>query len=224
MKTNILISLIAMVAMAMVSSCSSYYSYESNTTISATQEIGDNGFLIKTVKPGDTLWEYSEEIFGRGVEWREIRKENPFLDNPERTYYDQTRKMWIVIIYPGERIKIRGEEVSPTTSSSFCFSSHTITKEKTSIAWWGWVLIGVGAVSIGGLTLMLARASGTSGRSLTGDAHRTSYRANQKVWEQNNHTILDIVHTLSGRTSDYTFDCGVRENGAWHLKTGPKYK
>jgi hypothetical protein len=229
MKTNILISLIAMVAMAMVSSCSSYssaeyeyFSYSSETQ--TAEQIGKNGFIIKTVKPGDTLWEYSEEIFGKGVEWREIRKENPFLDNPERTYYDQTRKMWIVIIYPGERIKIRGEEVSPTTSSSFCFSSHTITKEKTSIAWWGWVLIGVGAVSIGGLTLMFVRASGTSGRSLAGDAHRTSYRANQKVWEQNNHTILDIVHTISGRTSDYIFDCGVRENGAWHLKTGPKYK
>jgi hypothetical protein len=227
---NLLVSIIiAVVAMAMVSSCQSYESgsyshYSSEKTETNAEQVEQNGFILKRVKPGDTLWEYSEEIFGKGVGWREILKENPFLDNPERTYYDQTRKMWIVIIYPGERIKIRGEEVSPTTSSSFCFSSHTITKEKTSIAWWGWVLIGVGAVSIGGLTLMFVRASGTSGRSLAGDAHRTSYRANQKVWEQNNHTILDIVHTISGRTSDYTFDCGVRENGAWHLKTGPKYK
>lgn len=230
MKKIILISLIAVVAMAMVSSCSSYssaeyeyFSYSSETQ--TAEQIGKNGFIIKTVKPGDTLWEYSEEIFGKGVEWREILKENPFLDNPERTYYDPGMKRWIVILSPGETVKIRGKAIHPSfTSSSSLFINNFRTEEKTTVTWWGWVLIGVGAVSIGGLTLMLARASGTSGRSLTGDAHRTSYRANQKVWEQNNHTILDIVHTLSGRTSDYTFDCGVRENGAWHLKTGPKYK
>jgi len=73
MKTNILISLIAMVAMAMVSSCQSYesgsYSHYSSEKTENAEQVEQNGFILKRVKPGDTLWEYSEEVYGTGYKW-----------------------------------------------------------------------------------------------------------------------------------------------------------
>jgi hypothetical protein len=186
MKTNILISLIAMVAMAMVSSCSSYssaeyeyFSYSSETQ--TAEQIGKNGFIIKTVKPGDTLWEYSEEIFGKGVEWREILKENPFLDNPERTYYDPGMKRWIVILFPGETVKIRGEAIHPSfTSSSSLFINNFRTEEKTTITWWVWVILAVLATSIL-LSLIVLRYKTRNNRTT------------ERVWKDRARIIEELI-------------------------------
>ena len=221
--------ILLLIAMAVVSSCQTYsaesFSYSSYEKTQTAEQIGKNGFIIKTVKDSETLSEYSKEVFGKGTEWRKILKENPFLDNPERTYYDQARKKWIVILYKGESIRIRGQVVHPSyTSTSYSASSFKTfhKEERTSIAWWGWVLIGVGVVSVGGLALMVARASGTSGRSLSGDAHRTSYRAHREVWRMNNGTILDVVHTLNGREANYNYELEIEKDGALRIKANPE--
>jgi hypothetical protein len=52
--------------------------------------------------------------------------------------------MWIVIIYPGERIKIRGEEIYPSfsssTNSTTTISSSYRNEKGVSVAWWTWVI------------------------------------------------------------------------------------
>ena len=144
---NLIISLIAVVAMAMVSSCQSYDSgtysyYSSEKTETNAEQVEQNGFILKRVKPGDTLWEYSEEIFGKGVEWREILKENPHLIG--RLSYDSNRNLPVVIIYPGERVRIGGGEIHPSfsssTNSTTTISSSYRNEKGVSIAWWTWVI------------------------------------------------------------------------------------
>ncbi len=145
---NLLVSIIiAVVAMAMVSSCQSYESgsyshYSSEKTETNAEQVEQNGFILKRVKPGDTLWEYSEEIFGKGVEWREILKENPHLIG--RLSYDSNRNLPVVIIYPDEIVKIGGKEIYPSfsssTNSTTTISSSYRNEKGVSVAWWTWVI------------------------------------------------------------------------------------
>lgn len=140
------VSLIAVVAMAVVS-CQTYNSgefsyYSSEKTEEASERVQQDGFIIKRVKPGDTLWEYSEEIFGKGVEWREILKENPHLIG--RLSYDSNRNLPVVIIYPDEIVKIGGKEIYPSfsssTNSTTKISSSYRNEKGVSVAWWTWVI------------------------------------------------------------------------------------
>ena len=118
---------------------------DTKTVVKTTvKEIGSEGFILKKVVRGDTVWGYSDEVFGTGLQWREIVAENPFLKEPGRIYYDQARQKWIVIIYPGEIVKIKGQLVTPTFVSEET-TTTTIT-ETTGIPWWGWLLIGVGSI------------------------------------------------------------------------------
>lgn len=127
------------------SSCgSSPASTTTVTTIKTTiTEPGSNGFVLKKVIKGDTVWGYSQETYGTGVEWRQIVAENPFLNQPGRIYYDQAKNKWIVLIYPGETIKIGGKYVSPTFISEETTTATTINPSTglASIPWWGWLLI-----------------------------------------------------------------------------------
>jgi hypothetical protein len=147
MKKIILISLIAVVAMAMVSSCQSYesgsYSHYSSEKTENAEQVEQNGFILKRVKPGDTLWEYSEEVYGTGYKWGEILQENPHLIG--RLSYDSNRNLPVVIIYPGESVRIGGKEIYPSFSSSSRSTTKTISssyknEKGVSVAWWTWVI------------------------------------------------------------------------------------
>lgn len=143
---NLLVSIIiAVVAMAMVSSCQTYNSgtysyYSSEKTDTNAEQVEQNGFILKRVKPGDTLWEYSEEVYGTGYKWREILQENPHLIG--RLSYDSNRNLPVVIIYPGESVRIGGKEIYPSFSSSTTktISSSYRNEKGVSVAWWTWVI------------------------------------------------------------------------------------
>lgn len=114
------------------------------STKTTVSQIGSTGFIIKKVIKGDTVWGYSEEVYGTGVEWREIVAENPFLNQPGRVYYDQGREKWIVILFPGESIRIKGQVVTPTFVSEE--TSTTTSTETVGVPWWGWLIIAVGGI------------------------------------------------------------------------------
>jgi hypothetical protein len=216
---KIIVVLLAVVAM---SSCQSYTSTSSSYSYSSeesemSENIGTDGFIVK---PGDTLWEFSKQIYGRGTEWREILKENPFLSG--RVELNKSTGKWIVTIYPGESIIVRGRVIYPSSSSassasaSATFSFHQ--EEKTSIAWWVWMLISIGgAALIAGCFVFLSHA-GTSGRSLTKDASIAKYRADRKVWEMNNETIRLFITSLRNRPASY--NCRIESDGTLQVAGG----
>ena len=138
--------MIAVVAMAMVS-CQSYESisfsgHSSEKTERTAESIERDGFILKMVKPGDTLWEYSQKIWGVGYRWEEILSENPQLTG--RLDYDKSTGMWVVIIYPGEIVRIGGKEISPSFSSrsdtTTTISSSYKNEKGSSVSWWVWVI------------------------------------------------------------------------------------
>lgn len=141
------VSLIAVVAMAVVS-CQTYNSgefsyYSSEKTEEASERVQQDGFIIKRVKPGDTLWEYSEGVYGTGYKWEEILRENPHLVG--RLSYDRSRNLPVVIIYPGEIVKIGGKEIYPSLSShnetiTTTISSSYKKEAGRSVSWWVWVI------------------------------------------------------------------------------------
>jgi len=144
---NLAVSIIAVVAMAMISSCQSYesgsYSHYSSEKTENAEQVEQNGFILKRVKPGDTLWEYSEEVYGTGYKWGEILQENPHLIG--RLSYDSNRNLPVVIIYPGESVRIGGKEIYPSFSSSSRSTTKTISssyknEKGVSVAWWTWVI------------------------------------------------------------------------------------
>lgn len=127
-----------------MASCQTKETTTTNVVKTTTKELRTEGFLVKKVIKGDTVWGYSDEVYGTGTQWRDIVAENPFLNEPGRIYYDQARQKWIVIIYPGEIVKIKGQIITPTFVSEE--KTTTVTSETTGIPWWGWLLIGVGSI------------------------------------------------------------------------------
>lgn len=111
-----------------------------------SKEMSQDGFLFKKVVRGDTIWGYSEQVYGTGIEWRQIVSENPFLGEPGRIYYNDNLKKWIVIIYPGEIIRIGGSVITPTFVSEETFTTTTTATEIIGIPWWGWLLIVLGGI------------------------------------------------------------------------------
>ncbi len=135
------VSFLIMVAIFMVTlaSCQKQNITTTTTVKTTVKEIGTEGFLLKKVVKGDTVWGYSQETYGTGMQWREIVIENPFLNEPGRIYYDQEREKWIVLIYPGETVKIKGKVVNPT----FISEEKTVktTTETVGLPWWVWLVI-----------------------------------------------------------------------------------
>lgn len=146
MRNFISISFVFIVifAVATMTSCQNQKNTTTTTIETTIREIGSGGFLVKKVIKGDTVWGYSQESYGTGIQWREIVKENPFLNEDGRIYYDQGRSKWIVLIYPGEQIRIRGQVVTPTFISEE--KTTIVSSETTGIPWWGWLLIVVGSI------------------------------------------------------------------------------
>lgn|GEM_PF-4459581 len=130
--------------MITLTSCQTRETETKTITKITTQGIGTSGFLIKKVVKGDNIWGYSNEVYGTGTEWRTIVNENPFLGEPGRVYYDKERSQWIVLIYPGEVVKIKGRAINPTFVSEE--TTITTTSETVGIPWWAWLLITVGSI------------------------------------------------------------------------------
>jgi len=145
MKKFFYFAVVAIVAI-LVSSCQKQTTTIEKQVKTTVKEIGTEGFLIKEVIKGDTVWGYSEEVYGTGFSWRDIVAENPFLNEPGRIYYDQNRERWIVIIYPGESVIIKGQVITPTFTSEE--TTVTTTTETAGIPWWGWLLMSVGGIII----------------------------------------------------------------------------
>jgi hypothetical protein len=137
--------LLAIFSVAIMSSCQTKNTTTEKTVKVTTKEMGTEGFILKKVIKGDTVWGYSDEAYGTGLQWREIVAENPFLNESGRVYYDQGRGKWIVIIYPGETIRIRGQIITPAFTSEETMT--TITTETIGIPWWGWLIIILGGIA-----------------------------------------------------------------------------
>lgn len=112
-----------------------------NTTTTIT-EPGTDGFLLKkqVVVHGNTVWGFTQKVYGTGTNWRDVVAQNPFLQQPGRVYYDDVKKMWIVLIYPGEVLKLGSEVISPTYVVEESTTTTTVTKPAL-IPWWEWALI-----------------------------------------------------------------------------------
>jgi len=144
MKKFFVLLFVVAIAITFVS-CQKQTTTVEKVTKTTVKEIGTEGFLFKKVIKGDTIWGYSEEVYGNGIPWREIVAENPFL--ADRVSYDSKRGQWIVKIYEerGEivKIRIRGKSITPTFTSEE--TTITTTTENAGIPWWGWLLIAVGS-------------------------------------------------------------------------------
>lgn len=146
MKKFVFISFFVIFISFLLSSCGQE-TRETTTvkTKTTVTEPGSNGFLIskEIVVKGNTIWGFSEKAYGTGLNWRDIVSQNPFLQQPGRVYYDDSRKMWVVKIYPGEVVKIGNEVVTPSYSVEET-TTTTTTETPTGLAsvpWWGWLLI-----------------------------------------------------------------------------------
>ncbi len=139
--------IVALLAVMAIISCQSYESgsfssYSSLEKTETAEYTGRDGFILKRVKPGDTISEYSQEVFGVGYRWGEILRENPHLIG--RLDYNKSIGKWVVIIYPGEVVRIGGKEISPSFSArsniTATISSSYKNEKGTSVSWWVWVI------------------------------------------------------------------------------------
>lgn len=131
-----------------MSSCNQQQTSTTNTTVKTTFSTEPTGsFLIKkqVVKKGDTVWAYSKDHYGTGTKWRDIVSQNPFLNEPGRVYFDTVLGEWIVVIKPGEELKIGGEVVSPVFVVEENTTTTTVTKQSVfpELPWFGWLSIGI---------------------------------------------------------------------------------
>lgn len=150
MKKYLIISLVVIFTSFLVSCTNQPVTTTTVTTVKTTMtEPGSNGFILKKVIKGETVWGYSQETYGTGVEWRQIVAENAFLSQPGRIYYDQARAKWIVLIYPGETIKIGGKYISPTFTSEETTTSTTTTPGTTN-----YTPLWISLAAIGGILLL----------------------------------------------------------------------
>lgn len=136
------------------------------TVTTVTPNEPTNGFYIKTkvIVKGNTVWGISQKVYGTGFKWRDIVAQNPFLNAPGRVYYDQTKKIWIALIYPGEVLKIGNEVITPTyVVKEETKTTTTTSNEKpvflTTVPWWGWLLLLLTLAGIIALFILLFRNS-----------------------------------------------------------------
>lgn len=146
MKT-IIYFLISFIFMIGFNSCNQETREEVTTTTAEKVTYSNQGFWVEqqTIVSGNTVWGISEKCYGTGIQWRDIIALNPFLNTPERLYYNSDRKMWIVRIYPGEVLNIGGQKVYPSCTYEK-ITTITTTKHAPAgpiIPWWGWLISAV---------------------------------------------------------------------------------
>ena len=177
------------------------------TTTTVTPIEPTNGFYVKSqvVFKGNTVWGISQKIYGTGFRWREIVAQNPFLSAPGRVYYNDSKKMWIVIIYPGEVLKIGGEVITPNYIVEVT-KTTTTTNEKPAIMpvapLWMWLL----ALIVAGIVVMIvllirSNISNNSNNSSTTSNSNSSSAVHVDI--HNGGIDLATRATLLGREQDF---------------------
>lgn len=147
MKRLIMISLFFALFVGL-SSCTQKPAPQKVTTTVTNEKVtySDQGFLVEqqTIVAGNTVWGISERLYGTGMKWRDIVALNPFLNTPDRLYYNPDRKMWIVRIYPGEVLNIGGQKVYPSCTyerTTTTTVTEPVVASDSAMPWWGWMLI-----------------------------------------------------------------------------------
>jgi len=149
MKNLVVLALIV-VAGFFFSSCQK--SSESVTTVTSENvTYSIEGFYVEQqiVVAGNTVWGISDKVYGTGFQWRDIIALNPFLNTPDRLYYNPDRKMWIVRIYPGEVLNIGGQKVYPSCSYERT-TTITTTPIEPAMSLWEWlgIILGLAILAI----------------------------------------------------------------------------
>jgi hypothetical protein len=146
MMKKIIFCAVAILAI-MFTSCNQQVPQKTTTTVT-TEKVtySDQGFYVEqqTVVSGNTVWGISSKVYGTGLQWRDIIALNPFLNTPDRLYYNADRKMWIIRIYPGEVLNIGGQKVYPSCSYESSITETTtepVSSSSNIIPWWGWLII-----------------------------------------------------------------------------------
>ncbi len=139
----------------MFTSCNQQVPQKTTTTVTTEKVTYSNqGFYVEqqTVVSGNTVWGISDKVYGTGTQWRDILALNPFLNSPDRLYYNSDRKMWIVRIYPGEVLNIGGQKVYPSCSYESSKTETTtepiVSSSANIIPWWGWLIIVVVGIAL----------------------------------------------------------------------------
>jgi hypothetical protein len=152
MKKSVFIFALAIMAIFFTTSCNQPVPRTVTTVNTTTDNVtySDQGFLIsqQIVSKGNTVWGISKQVYGKGIMWRSIVAENPFLYNSNRMYYNDSLKMWIVIIYPGEVLKVSGQAVYPSYSYESTTTVTTTEPVQSShvVPLWAWFLLGIVAL------------------------------------------------------------------------------
>lgn len=123
------------------------------TVIAEKVTYSNQGFYVEQqfIVKGNTVWGISEKVYGTGLQWRDIIALNPFLNTPDRLYYNPDRKMWIVRIYPGEVLNIGGQKVYPSCTyerTTTTTTTEPIPASTSIIPWWEWVLVVIAIVAL----------------------------------------------------------------------------
>gem|GEM_PF-2178499 len=144
--------MVALVAFSFfISSCQTQ-TVTSEKTVTTVMQTGDNpgtdGFILK-VKKGDTVWDFSQKVYGTGFKWRDIVAQNQFLNEPGRV--EKKGDKWIVLIYPGEEIRIGDKVITTNGYGQIIETTATTVKTTgpTTPSWpWYWFAVAIVALCL----------------------------------------------------------------------------
>ena len=146
--------LISVVLISFLSSCQdqTVTTEKTVTTVIKLDNPGTDGFVLK-VKRGDTVWDFSQKIYGTGFEWRKIIAQNPFLNEPNRI--EKKDGKWIVWIYPGEEIRIGDKVVTANGQGEITETTVTTTTTNPPQPSWPWYWFAVAIIALCLITTFL---------------------------------------------------------------------
>lgn len=158
-KINFLLPIFFVIFLFTGTSCNQQYTKTvENSTYTSASGIISGGFYVQQqiVVHGTTLWGISKSMYGTGLRWREIVKQNPFLKESNRIKY--VNGQWIVVLKIGERLRIGSGFINPTyTLGEKITNNRSMISETILFPWWGWLVIfgSIGLITLLGLWLFL---------------------------------------------------------------------
>jgi len=119
-------------------------------------------YVVKdTVKSGANTWDRAMHIYGDGYCWRDIVRNNSFLQEQGRTWQDTMTGIWYCLVLPGEVLEIGTvfPDLKFTDSLPIIPPPVSVVKSATasqdqsifSWPWWAWLLLFIGFAFIGAL-------------------------------------------------------------------------
>lgn len=103
-------------------------------------------YVVKdTVKSGHNTWDRAKVFYNNGFEWRQIVKENEFLQEPGRVWKDETTGIWYCLILPGEVLNIGKAQVNPVFEDTIVSKPVLPVEESTTdVSWLVWLFVFIG--------------------------------------------------------------------------------